>query len=574
MNKSESPESNLFSEFTKIFAGLLIGLASFQLLAPLIWNYLSDLMHLEKITSYRVIISVYFLLPGFLVIIWWYNSGKKIGQLFILNSPGDSLKASQGLIKLTGIFFVLLLVVNFFLLHFSESLDDAKLFYSIQVIGTIICAYILFRVVYYIERVLKKQKPQKRKRYYIFTILICLLFIFYVVFELIYLSHRDKTKTGDLTTFDRLKIPNKAVICNAFRSIELKDALLQARKKFEINQEQEQLMQKVALVNQFNNPDDALNVPGTALFYLFEDTLAPEKHLENDKKNEPHHLEEMSFYSVQKNLVVLNHLINWAADSIAKNSSTIVFEQPPFPVASMLGYAPIEHREQTDLISLDKELQWYGGTIEILKMLENKMSTLSKRQLTLVLGNTQMKGIFLFSFFLIIMLGFYLLLKINEDILNSGIPGDTVSTENAELNKKLLSSVWLIINVGVWLLIPLFKPVSESTINIDRPLQSMTFTRYLPQEKTVTTMVAKPVAASDNQAPIIINHYELPSGKDSVIIMNADTSMSDEILKRVLQRMDKLNTSDEEAKSLFKLYKAVKSSRSPAEYKWSDFKPN
>ena len=187
----------------------------------------------------------------------------------------------------------------------------------------------------------------------------------------------------------------------------------------------------------------------------------------------------------------------------------------------------------------------YHSVIAGLSSLEKNVNNLSKRQLTIVISNTQMKGIFLFALTMFIMLTLYLLLKSNEGIFNQLLTkeNDTeieVIRSKATLNKGMLSDVWIILNILIWLLIPLFKPVTEENVKSDNPIQSLTFSRYVDTEKTITE---KAVAGNAEKEQLLTINYYSGDGKPGVI-SQVDTAQLSQTLRLILQNLEELKPTD------------------------------
>jgi hypothetical protein len=211
--KNNSKEEGLFADFLKVFTGLLIGLASFQILAPLIWNYLSELLHLEKYVSYCVTIFFYFIFPCLLLLIWWFTNKSRLLTLFTIQPENNS----KQLIKLLNFFFPLFILCYFLLLFFSYRFDNQIGFYSLQIVSTLVLLFVLFKVSLNIITNITTGKINKKRKYYVLISLVSFMFLLFIAFEVFYLSYRDKTKSDDVSTFKRLAINNKAEIYNAFR---------------------------------------------------------------------------------------------------------------------------------------------------------------------------------------------------------------------------------------------------------------------------------------------------------------------------------------------------------------------
>src|SRR5258705_6578927 len=124
---SEASQSNkLFGDISGILIKVVIGLVSFQLLAPYVWNYLADLVHIQKIWTFRILTFFYFLLPLILITLWWRDSKNNFFLLTnprkIDDNPPDLKEKLSKLIpkfvSATQIILIAALIINFILFFF------------------------------------------------------------------------------------------------------------------------------------------------------------------------------------------------------------------------------------------------------------------------------------------------------------------------------------------------------------------------------------------------------------------------------------------------------------------------
>lgn len=596
-------ESNLFADFLKVFTGLIIGLASFQILAPLIWNYLSELLHLEKYTSYVVIVSFYFVLPGILLLLWWYNNKHKLAGLLSIH-PNRKDEADYTLvIKTLSIFFPVFFLLNTLFFLFGFYFDIPFLFYGLQIAATLVCMFVLGKIVNSVLRNLAEERVKKKRKHHALIGLMIFLFFLFLIFEIIYLTYTDKSKINDITTFEKYKINNKAEIFNAFRLNDFKEELITVRKKFEYNLDRIHQMQDI------HNFDRTVNISlpsgvTNMLDSILENREVSQHILDTRRQTYADTHKSIDLEMTSQALLSLTLLLDRVSDSIAENRPVVTLARPPYKLQSLLGYEKIRTIHYEDSVSLAVKEIKYKNIITTIQILESNLAKLCRRQLNSVLNNNQMKGIFLFAFALVIMLCFYLLLKTNEDIFyqlqaKEENKNSELINSKSVLNKGALSDVWIIVNILVWLLIPLLKPVSEESIRIDKPFQSLTFSKYVTTERTVET---SPPIMINSQHPLTINSYasgeiktqpvviidtvwlrsEIDVIKEKIAELQTNPSIVDTaenadlrtMLEAIQRRVNNINSSAQNANVLRKLHRHNREGTAPERIDNNTFKPD
>lgn len=499
-------DNNIFGDFIKVVAGLLIGLASFQILAPLIWDYLSELLHLEKFTSYCIIVCFYFITPCILFLVWWYFVKDKISALLYLQ-PSSTQKFGLSVVNVLSVFFPVFFVANFLMLLFAFVFDNDWLFYGILMMASGVTIFVLYKISAGVIHNIKAERVKKKRKYYSLIIFISFLTCLFLTFEILYLSYSDKTKSNNIKTFERLRIKSKSDVINAFRLNDFREALKNTRGKFEYNLSRIYQMQEINRYKKENNPVITPESISTEVLNLVATEQFPGALINNSVDFSG--IDERQLQKTEQALLTVVYMMDKVSDSIVKRNSQILLKAPPYYFDSLLNYQKIKTIGTVDSVVLAKAEFRYKEIINTLETLEDNTVKVCKKQLALILSNNQMKGIFLFGFTLIIMLCIYLLLKTNEDALAQlnalkENENNKILKDRTEVNSTVLSDSWLIVNVLVWLLIPFFKPVNESNVRVDKPLQAFTITNYITNEKTVEP---QPEVNIHNPYPLTINNY-------------------------------------------------------------------
>lgn len=596
-------DNNIFGDFIKVVAGLLIGLASFQILAPLIWDYLSELLHLEKFTSYCIIVCFYFITPCILFLVWWYFVKDKISALLYLQ-PSSTQKIGLSVVTVLTVFFPLFFVVNFLMLLFAFVFDIDWLFYGILIIASVVTIFVLYKISTGVIHNIKAERVKKKRKYYSLIIFISVLTCLFLTFEILYLSYSDKTKSNNIKTFERLRIKSKSDVINAFRLNDFREALKNTRGKFEYNLSRIYQMQELNRYEKQNNPVVTPASINTEVLDLVATEQFPSALINNSVDFSG--IDERQLQKTEQALLTVVYMMDKVSDSIVKRNSQILLQAPPYYFDSLLNYQKIKTIGAVDSVKLANAELRYKDIISTLETLEDNTVKVCKRQLALILSNNQMKGIFLFGFTLIIMLCIYLLLKTNEDALaqlNALKENENNQTlkDRTEVNSTILSDSWLVVNVLVWLLIPFFKPVNESNVRVDKPLQAFTITNYITNEKTVEP---QPEVTIHNPYPLTINNYpnsrietqpvstfdtlwlkeELDKINTAIKNLNRETGPASasnyddaELMKAIdsiRQRVYNINSTAQQASAMHKMYMYLMENRKTERVNDKSFYPN
>ena len=562
----------LFSDFGKIILKIIIGLASFQLLAPIIWNYLSDLLHLRKLFSLNIIILIYFILPVVLVLVWWRHSRKKFIELcnppITDNNPSDILdrilNSSKVFIRISDFILFFLLIANVLLLLFP--VESSSVIYALQAIymtALIVLIIASHRITqsYFLglddfSSVLKSQQ----NRYSTFRVMFYCVFGLIAAMELQYLFGRDYLSTSGERICDTNTISSRLELRNAFRMVDLNVSLSKTRKDLEPELEKLYRLQSLQQVHSLKYhvlPATGNNVNIlTSLTNSFNEsgTIPP---LTSDS------ILNTDFYQSLYRLTVLNNFVDSAYELLSKTPDSIEIAEPPYNFETMLALQNLPSAKYSG-ISPARRIAWYEASIGIMKNMEQSVDRTSRKMVSKILSNLQMKGIFSFMTLLVFLMCLYLFLKINGEILSivsaePGKKGDTelkklkdYSEKNLEVNKGMTENVWLYMTIMIGLLIPLLKPVNPEKLNLEKPFQLLTIpgqikSEYKPTGNSYyTSQTHSPTQTVDSSETFVINIY-----KDGQLESSENLPLDGQTkqwIQEINEKVKKMNTTDDDEK--------------------------
>ena len=495
MAEFNSKKTLVFSDVASIAIKVIVGLASFQLLAPYIWNYLSELVHFRKIWSFRIISGIYFMLPLYIIIIWWkyaHHQFKILADPQITDERPAGIKEQlqkplKAFTLLSGAILAFLFVIYFIIIFFPY--EPCMMFYLIQIIS--LAAIII--LIIYSDKIVKlnlqlfddfapgiKAEAVKFKK---FELVFYIFFVIIIAMEFFYLTGKDYLKKNSSCVCETYKIRHRAKLENAFNTIELKASIALSRKKLEDETFKLQLRENLLKLNKYNYSKPENDSLESIFDYneLFEKKSSIKVnnmlgYLYNDSVLSAH------YRHAQRNFIAFSHFVDSLNEHFDNPASDLCLNCPPYEIDRMLAINDLG-KFASDSLSLKTKLAWFDLTISILKALEQKADKSARKQLAIVIGNIQMKGIFLFFNILVFLSCLYIFLKTNKGILII-LSDSPVLTKNPAIKKQtdeglayneiMLSSVWVYLTIIFGLLIPLLKPVNEDKINIDKPFQMLT----------------------------------------------------------------------------------------------------
>lgn len=205
------------------------------------------------------------------------------------------------------------------------------------------------------------------------------------------------------------------------------------------------------------------------------------------------------------------------------------------------GIIPLPHISFGGKIATKGDL----GFIELLKKYlistSTKITDVSKLELGIQIRSVQAKGmLLLISLFFSLMALFIFFKIINRvHLLELGLsPTDKMLQDDYSESGKALSSVWLIITVTAWLLLPIFKLVEDADINLDEPYKSPTFLGDNDARNALKSGRESKVYSLDTLH--IFNKYDTLQVKLLSSKQGLDTPSVMDLLKEIIKKADNI----------------------------------
>lgn len=554
----------VFSDVASIVIKVIVGLASFQLLAPYIWNYLSELVHFRKIWTFRIISGVYFILPLLIIALWWKDARHKFKGLANPaitdeNPVGLKDKIQKPLnlfVNLSGFIIVFLLIVYFLILFFP--FESCIIFYLIQVVslaGIVVLVVCFNRITKlnfeffddYSEDIKLAVNKFRRLR-----IIFYIFFVIVLILEFCYLTKTDYLKRDSKCVCENNSIKNRFKLENPFNTIEFKASIAASRKKLEEESTKLLLKDKLLKLHRYKYADDTSK-------YTYDYSGLFEKKYNPNVSDFPRDPDSDTLlgrhYRLARNrIIAFSNFADSMYLQLEAPTSDVCLNCPPYELDTLIAINKLD-QYISDSSLIKTKIAWFDAAKDIFQTLELKADKSARRQLTTVIGNIQMKGIFLFFNILTFLVCLYVFLKTNRGILTlfSGSPSIAKNAaikkqteEGLADNQNMLDSVWIYMTIIFGLLIPLLKPVSEDKINLDRPFQMLTIPGQIQGESKTTTDDHSLHFTSDSSKTYYYNFNISNNGKitpDSGVGLDEETK---KLIKEINEKVKKLNTKTED----------------------------
>jgi hypothetical protein len=188
-----------------------------------------------------------------------------------------------------------------------------------------------------------------------------------------------------------------------------------------------------------------------------------------------------------------------------------------------------------------------------------EIQTLAQKFFGPHLRNIQSWGVPFFLFLLMIMLSLHQYLKLNLEIANWQYKAlEFAKKKNQNIPEELIASkektvlelqepsknLWLIITIGIWLLIPLIKPIADTDINIESPFKGFTLFQKGVPGITQTD--------EDKEKPNRDKKTSILSRIDSIIVKNETTyQLPDSLFERLKTIEEKANRANEQLENIY-----------------------
>jgi hypothetical protein len=457
------PEKNdsLIASLQGLLWSAIIGVASFQIIAPNVWGYIHDALAIPYKTAYWIFTLCYFLsLPVYLLVWLLFNqssfthNGKILWFLFVF----ICLQSLGMLITLRW--------------HYPEWFFIALFF-----IYAVCCGLLL---VFYAKDAWRRIVQDHIRRYFdqlvLFTVLSFVL-LFTVEFVYIIQWQKDKSKSHYLGTDQSSYYAGN----RGFALIDLKDTI--DDRVTAIGQLRDSIRyDHLGDMGDRGDMGDKGDMRGTGDSGGIGDAAAIRDTLVDGAF--------VSYYTalidLRKNIGQLSsHLANPSREVLTDTIDSIATRVPVFPLngtgvgggtvvasGSGLGLGPLQHYRA--------DLRYTEFLRAILQSLSAKVDAESQAQLGLQLRSVQIKGIILLVTLFFTMLSLYIYLSIDQrlqgttlDFLNDrkrlgeAVPEQMIIDQEKTVAgaTSVVNSLWICLTVIVWLLVPLFKPVKDADID-------------------------------------------------------------------------------------------------------------
>ncbi len=560
---------NYYLDIKTIIGSALIGVVSFQLLGPVVWEYLQANLGISFILAFKIFIFCYFLLipAGF---IFWLVYHYDIVKTII--PPFDESKAlsKDGRIFLYILLFVFVsnIIAHFFITLRNTSIAEKLIWLFIPYIlltSVLLLMSYRFGKNLVVHNGLHKDKEWTRS--YFKSVLFSLIaYIIIVAGGFVFVIKGGQTAETtrpisgdydtDLKTATSL-LDNKSMIDRSNRNISYLNqylSVLSTGNNKKGTNDSIQLAGENKTTTVFDTIYNSLVGQSTDLSaYMgnlnFQINIKSSNAYPKTAKNAD------SNYLDAKSLGTLDTLMKSEAVSITHISSQLIDYYLNLSKGNTLSGTMVSG-EYADT----NNIKMVNNVSGVLSINSGQMNKITQKLLGPNLRNLQEWGVVMFLFLLLTMLSLHQFIKLNYEIASWQLKA---LAEEHEINKDVSKApliekakqvarlegpskkLWLVITAGLWLFIPLIKPIEDEQINVDSPFKQIT-----PLNNKVKDLpgLKQSVAAKDT-----VYQSFLMVKKDSVFISSlpgsdvSDSSLSGQ-LNRMEAQMKKMETAIEEAK--------------------------
>ena len=431
------PEKNdsLIASLQGLLWSAIIGVASFQIIAPNVWGYIHDALALPYKTAYWIFTLCYFLsLPVYLLVWLLFN------QMSF---------AHHG--KILWFLFVFICLQSLGMLITLRWRFPEWFFIGLFVVYAVCCGLLL---VFYAKAAWRRIVEDHIRRYFDQLVLFTVLsFVLLFTVEYVYIIQWQKDKSQS----HYLGIDQSSYYAGnrGFALIDLKDTI---DARVSAVGELRDSLRYAHLGDLGGGAGDAAGAGAAGGAVRASDSVA-----------------DGAFVSYYAGLIDLRKSIGQLSSHLANPSREVLTDSidslaAQVPVLTLAG--PVQHYRA--------DLRYAEFIRNILQSLAAKISAESQAQLGLQLRSVQIKGIILLVTLFFTMLSLYIYLTIDQrlqgttlDFLNErkrlgeAVPEKMIIDQEKVVAgaTSVVSSLWICLTVIVWLLVPLFKPVKDADID-------------------------------------------------------------------------------------------------------------
>ncbi|HYK46391.1 MAG TPA: hypothetical protein VEV83_14535, partial [Parafilimonas sp.] len=551
-NQNSMPDNssdNIFASLKGLIWSAFIGVVSFQILAPNIWDYLHGSLGVGYKNAYWWFTWTYFLILPALFLIWtWWNMQSLRVCLPPFNNTEALSRHSKFFIRAVRLFIVLqsLLTIGIFYFHIDKAgVTTIMIIYFVwSALLLFFCfAYCLGCIDYYLygadaspnsiftdgfknffsyiffkrkrEKLLPDaaQRKQQKQFYRSFVQFACpaiiMLFLLFAV-GFFYLNNWEASKSE--------KLSSKTAGDRGFALLDLKETIDAATKEIVAVQESWKQEQPAIDLSEslLRTPADHAILIDSVNGAGVDTAQAQADSAEQDTTVNPRTIAyARALNTLRKSLIQLLDTLprsptmgNIARDSTGEDS--IKEQIDKFPIKAQIDSLNNKFKQLSLPDSINaKDLVFLEMERAVLNELSKRTEVGAQSQLGYQLRSVQAKGMMLLLSLFFTILALYIFLKMNEDIRSVQLEGmeftkrrgdETDENKLSEMKasvadaSKLSVTLWMFLTITAWLLIPIFKMVKDEEIDIRSPYKAVTFSNA---ENNVTSAVTGSKSKAD-----------------------------------------------------------------------------
>lgn len=548
---------NIFQGIKGLVWGAFVGVVSFQVLAPNIWGYLHEALGLDYLTSYWLFTVIYFLIVPVNLFLWFWVNRKVFGKYLPPFGEHNSLKGKGKLFFWGQLIFLIIqigLAAAGFLRHWAEwAIWAQAVFYAIWCfLLLLLCGSICRDRIKYTKEVVNGKATNKKPE----TIAVKIKTYFWELFSVLDKKKQEKTivdKANDyfwqlflvsavaylflaFTAFYFLRNWIKTKENNQFVSrtksshdaglrafaLQRMDSVVIAKVKdcqyledeYIVIHSQDSLQKMIAdTANNNQTKKDTFSIAKE----VAKTGSKPKKTVAAITVTNKADSINNKTDSININIVAYaRHITRWE-DSLTtkvlkklKDTSQAVAVNEIDSFTTALNAITLTVRD-----SLSKT---HIRNIDIIKNnLFSLAATLEKAaqsQLGLQLRSVQAKGMIMLISLFFILLTLYIFIRLiqqiqglelekmkNDKKVNPGLDEQSIikQQECVDESSSVSAALWLFLSITAWLLIPIFKVVKDSDINVKDPYKSLTLSNEAG--KLADAVNPRPKETDDNKHP-------------------------------------------------------------------------
>jgi hypothetical protein len=453
------PDNNnsLISSLQGLIWSAIIGVASFQIIAPDVWGYIHDALAIPYKTAYWIFTLCYFLsLPVYMLIWLLFNKGSFAGSF-----------AQRGLIFWFLFAFICVQTIG---TAVTLRWPFPEWFYIGIFVTNVVCCGML--LVFYAKAAWRRIVEQHIRQYYqqlvLFTILLFLV-LFAVQFVYLIQWESDKSKSLYLGSAQSSYYAGN----RGFALLDLKDTLDDRMTALGAMRDS---IVYAHIGDTAHTRDSAIDGAFTSYCAALIDLRKSIGRLSSELANPAREVLTDTIDSMAMRVPVL--MLNGVGSANGTGAAN--------GVGSANGTGVLVHY-RADL----REMEFLQS---ILQSVDTKVNAESQAQLGLQLRSVQIKGIILLVTLFFTMLSLYIYLSIDQRLESTTLDalndrkrlGEDVA-ESALIDQEkavagatdITNSLWIGLTVIVWLLVPLFKPVTDADIDTREIYRMHTLNNFL-----------------------------------------------------------------------------------------------